>query len=404
MFDQEFSQFVAYGSTDQRTMQDIRQKINGLLIPGTVAAFQKAGTGGFVLTLSAHADTPYVIDSRFPLFQQALPSQKKSHIALAEILGIADLISFDEPPTFELFTDEVIDSIAKNWAAFNSGYTESASEKFAKYADRLGEELAIEDAQGPSHVLAPYFMADNVDDGWWSKSTDIFNRTSKQCGKGNNCIRVVAAKTADVLGDLLIDAGSDQAVVWVDGLNEMQVEATALAAYGKSLKKASDAGIQTFALYGGFFSVLLSGVGLRGSSHGIGFGEHREYLELPRSGPPPKRYYMPRLHRYVSQEFAYRLWQNNPSLAECDCEVCQNELPVLLEYHALMKHSVLCRTAEIESWVGATVSQNTDRLIKERKSFLKDVTNSIDDEILAAEAILNTAHLRIWSDALKLVE
>jgi hypothetical protein len=404
VFDHPFSQFVSYGSTDQRTVRNIQQQTNGLLIPGTVAAFQKAGTGGFVLTMSALADIPYVIDSRFPLFQQQLYGPKKSHIALAKILGIEELISIAEAPTADLFTTEVVDTVAKNWTEFNSGYTEIASEKFAKYAERLGEELQVESAHGPRHVLAPYFMADNVDDGWWAKSTEIFERTTEYCEESSSCIRVVAAKTPDVLGELLISAGTNQAVVWVNNLNEMNSGDATLAAYGNGIKSATEKGIRTFALYGGFFSVLMSSVGLGGSSHGIGYGEHRDYRELPQSGPAPKRYYMPRLHRYVSQEFAYRLWQSDPSLSECDCEVCQGELPVMLDYHPLMRHSVLCRTAEIDSWVGASISQNRARLIEERNSFREALKASIDDDIFAAEALLSTTHLDTWIDALKLVE
>ena len=33
--------------------------------------------------------------------------------------------------------------------------------------------------------------------------------------------------------------------------------------------------------------MLLQNCGLAGSSHGIGFGEYRNWIELPELGPPP---------------------------------------------------------------------------------------------------------------------
>jgi hypothetical protein len=97
-----------------------------------------------------------------------------------------------------------------------------------------------------------------------------------------------------------------------------------------------------FALYGGFFSVMAGTVGLVGSSHGIGYGEYRAWPELPRSGPPPARYYLRQLHRYIAQEDAQRLWMADRNLASCPCNQCMGRAPIELEYHDLMRHSVEC--------------------------------------------------------------
>jgi hypothetical protein len=88
-----FNHYLSYGSTDQQTMRELSGLYDGLLVPGTIAAFQAEGTKGFVLSLSARSGEPYVIDSRFPLFQGALPKAKKSHIMLAAILGIGGILA-----------------------------------------------------------------------------------------------------------------------------------------------------------------------------------------------------------------------------------------------------------------------------------------------------------------------
>ena len=68
MFTRQFSHYLSYGASDQKTVVDLRDVYNGILVPGTVAAFQREGTGGFVLSLSAADSIPYVIDPRSPLF------------------------------------------------------------------------------------------------------------------------------------------------------------------------------------------------------------------------------------------------------------------------------------------------------------------------------------------------
>ena len=148
MFDVEFEHYLTYGATDQQTVRRLAGRFTGLMIPGTVAAFQREGTGGFALTLSAtEAQTPYVIDPRFPLFQQPLHAPKKSHEALAAILGKPDLVSEQEPSVAK-FSREVIDDIAKHWAELNANYRDSATAKFDKYAKRLNEAVVELPSEG----------------------------------------------------------------------------------------------------------------------------------------------------------------------------------------------------------------------------------------------------------------
>ena len=119
-------------------MRELAGDYGGLLVPGTVAAFRREGTGGFVLTLSATSQAPeYAIDPRFPLFQQALSSPKKSHLALAELFGVPDLIR-TRPPTPDDFTEAVIRTVASNWAEFDGGYRATAGPEIRE--SRVGSD------------------------------------------------------------------------------------------------------------------------------------------------------------------------------------------------------------------------------------------------------------------------
>jgi hypothetical protein len=302
-----FAHYLAYGATDQETFRELRASYTGVLVPGTIAAWQRQGTGGFVLTLSATPEAiPYVIDPRFPLFQQGFANPKASHRALADLLGDPDLVRLTDPVP-EDFPDARLRRVAENWVTFNTEYGLTSSEKFDKYAARLGEEIRPSEAQGPEVVLAPYFVCDGRGDPWWDLSARLFEYTHDACS-GRSCVRVICVRHSRVLEDLLDDIDSgEQLAIWVSGLDEHHAEPQDLAAYRQALASAQRSGQETFALYGGFFSVLLGTVGLCGSAHGIGFSESRNWRELPESGAPPARYYLPQFHRYVSQDLAQQL-------------------------------------------------------------------------------------------------
>ena len=400
MFDGPFAHWLSYGATDQQTITELRGLYDGLMVPGTVAAFQQQGTGGFVLALSATVEgAPYVIDPRFPLFQQALPAPKRSHTALAEAMGVPELISTTTPKA-EDFTEGIVSRVAERWLAFNENYLGAAGQKFDKYAERLGEPLEIADADGPSHVLAPYAVASGVNDPWWNVSQALFD-ASVGAANDLSVIRVVAAADSQALGELLQACPAEALVVWVDNLKELESSADELAKYLSAISDASAAGQKPFALYGGFFSVIAGAVGLVGSSHGIGYGESRAWLELPRSGPPPARYYLNQLHRYISQEDAQNLWVTDRALFRCDCSQCLGRGPIELGYHDLMKHSVECRAEEISSFGGLGLEEILNRLEAELESILDAMSGHGVSSLLWNRMERSSRHMNRWISAVR---
>jgi hypothetical protein len=340
---------------------------DGLIVPGTVAAFQREGTGGFVLTMSASAASPrYAIDPRFPLFQRALVNAKKSHVALAALLQDEKLIGTTEP-TPESFGEARVAALAESWVRFNQDYNKSTLSKFEKYKARLGEDVAPGAARPPYVIMPLYTIAAGRSDPWWSVSQRLFAASAPLA---DNCVRVVAAGSCAGLGDILSDASDgERVVVWCSNLQELTVDGSELARYGRIIRDGSARGLEMFGLYGGFFSVMLGGVGLRGCSHGIGYGEARNWPELSQSGPPPARYYVRQLHRYMMQDLAYQLWVRDPELVACGCEECRDTPPLALDYHALMRHSVRVRADEVEEWANVPPGEASIRLAAEQKRF-----------------------------------
>jgi hypothetical protein len=403
MFAESFSHYLSYGATDQVTVRELTGQFDGLLVPGTIAAFQREGTGGFVLTLSAAAaGTPYVIDPRFPLFQQPLATPKKSHISLAEIMGQPSLIRSTQSHP-EDFTPEIIKTIAQNWASFNASYQELTGGKFDKYATRLGEVVEPSNAQGPNYVLAPYLMADGPTDPWWEVSRRLYQETASALSNPNRCVHVVAAKSTRAFRELLGQALSPNVAVWVTALDELTLPHEELESYARTIRQAASTGTRLFALYGGFFSVLLQNCGLGGSSHGIGYGEQRAWIELSESGPPPSRYYLPQLHRYMQPDEATRLLFADRRLASCDCPECGDDPPIALEYHSLMKHSVHCRAREIEQWASMTTDQMASRLGSDTAEYREILRRCGLPEVIVERTERQMAHLHRWETAMRVL-
>lgn len=395
-----FAHYLAYLATDQETFRDLRGSYDGVLVPGTIAAWQRQGTGGFVLSLSATEQAPdYIIDPRFPLFQQALSSAKQSHVALAEIFGDPTLVRSVEPSPGQ-FGDDRLRQLAVAWVAFNMSYGTSANEKFDKYAERLGEPVASPaDAQAPEAILAPYFVAQGAGDPWWHLSKRLFDET-RAAAAATPTLRVVAAAHAGILDEVLGDVEEEQLVVWVSGLDEHRAPTPELASYRLALAAASARGQHMFALYGGFFSVLLASSGLDGAAHGVGFSEHRNWRELPTSGAAPARYYMRRWHRYITIDLAQTLWQKDPTLGACACEHCGGRAPNTMTYHDLMKHSVLCRKEEIDLWSGQPHPIAATMLSDEHDASVHQIEALALLPAIRARALESVSHLPRWAAAL----
>lgn len=396
-----FDHYLSYGSSDQQTVRQLSTIFNGLLVPGTIAAFQAEGTKGFVLSLSARSAEPYVIDPRFPLFQNKLEKPKRSHEMLAELMGVPKLINQGAVPQASSFNQRMIETIAENWIEFNTNFHDVTSKTFDKYASRLGEEVLPSSRRAPEYILPPYTMIGSQSDGWWDVSRKLWLASvSVSTGKNfaNTLRRVVAAKTPRDWNVLASDVPDKEIVAWVSDLEEFRSSSEdALREYGKALKAAKAREQKVFALYGGFFSVLLSRYGLTGSSHGIGFGEHRDSIELPSSGAAPARYYVPRLHRYVGVDIALSLWRQFRDLVTCDCVECNHESPAALDYHALMRHSVRARNKEISEWLNLPSADVVQRLNLDFEAFASAIT-----ELKAPEKVIRRAeeihsHLPMWT-------
>jgi hypothetical protein len=367
-----------------------------LLVPGTIAAYQRQGTAGFVVSLSAsQSHVPYVIEPRMPLFQQRLGEGRAAQRALAAMYGDPGLIKGEQPlPAY--FDHAKAKELGERWVEANVGFRGEATAKFEKYAKLLNEPVQPTDSRGPERVLAPYFIQSSED--WTAASDRLFEATMKAASAEKiSCNRVVAVGDVGDLQTRLAAYSDDEMCIWVSDFDELAVDLEELRAYLTAIRSTESA---LFALYGGFFAVLASSAGLRGASHGIGYGESRKWLELPKTGAPPARYYSRQIHRFVSQDLAQQLYLVNPEFFRCDCVDCNGGGgPATLQYHDLMHHSVRARCDEIRQWVGIAPDVMARRLAQEHESYVAAIDSL--PKVLKDRAITLAEHIPRWSSAVQ---
>lgn len=399
-----FSHFLAYGSTDQETLRELTDDYGGLIVPGTIAAYQSEGTRGFVLTLSAAIKKPYAIDPRTPLFQYLNVTPKQSHLALARVLGIDEVVAKHGWVPFEKWTPLLQHDVAKAWLDFNTAYVNIAPKQFDKYARRLGRKPKVIDASAPSIVFAPYLMDNGsdeisaVNDGLWSAAQQASSDAPDRLR------RVIAASSPAVLLERARHAGQQQIATWVDNLDEVDIgNGTRLAEYARVVSQLDVEGFELFAMYGGFFAAALRTVGLRGASHGVGFSEHRDHVELKSSGGAPARFYVQRIHRYLPVEVASELWRQRPSLVESYYPGYASVEPGAYSYHDLMKHSVRARADEILKLTDVSAAEVANALDADYSRFRSELELTVLSTAIERRVLQSLAPLPVWANALRSV-
>ncbi len=400
MFD-DFAHYLSYGSTDQATMRDLTTRYDGLIVPGTIAAFQAEGTRGFVLSLSAAESKPYAIDPRSPLFQTQLSAPKKSHSSLATLLGVDAEFGTKGWVPPEYWDDETARECAVRWVNFNSAFTSVAPKAFDKYAKRLGRTLPIDDASGPRFILAPYLAVDSAYVNAEGSSRLLWRASqhaAEDAGVSAKLRRVFAYEDPADMATEVLGSGEREAVLWVSDLDEFsQINVPRWRQYVAAVRSLAVAEVKPFALYGGYLSVVLRSVGLVGASHGVGFSEHRNHVELNSSGAAPARYYSTTLHRYLAVDLASELWRRDPELVVVQDGLADSRDPQEFTYHELMKHSVRSRSLEIAATSDYTIEDHATELRDAHATFVSKVEKYRWTPGLWKRIEASSSHLPTWA-------
>lgn len=370
---------LSYSHSDQALLRDpaLDDCWDGLVVPGTLATYYFEGTGGFVLTRRV----PYLIDPRTPLLQTIelrRPEPRASHLKLAEIHDPSVVPTW---PDTEIqrhhWEDGRWQDVVRRVLDFQRSYSSKATAKVDKYNDLLaqaGRPVVNADPEDPLRLVPPYWAVDSIDDPWWTLCFAAIEQALD--GYPDNKLMPVLTLRADIeistLADLLNDLpdGCDDVYCWVSDWDEADATRADIHGWLDAVEAGNDRGIAVRNLYGGALSVLMTGRGLAGVNHGVGYSETRDSRRLSATGGPPARYYVPALREFLTVPNAQPVVDHLPAEWACDCAVCAQVTAAdgrpqvgRLRPEALKRHFLIARHREFERVV-AGFDAELDDLVK----------------------------------------
>lgn len=415
------SHWLSYSNSDQAVLrdQDRGRLWDSLIVPGTLATYYKQGTGGFVLELRR----PFVIDPRTPIIQPIdvtrPPTPRASHRSLADIhdpevcalwapeggtTGREVPLSWWTPDRWEAAVNRVL--------CFQRDFEHEASEKRSKYAAMLEEAGHVLEASiaGPSHLIPPYWAVTGRADPWWKLSLAAISQALEFAAEHQRrlipvlCISHDAdpAVFSDLIEELPGDNQLDRVFCWRGGWDEATATPGDVEAWLDAVDSAEQRGIAVDNLYGGALSVLMTGVGLNGVNHGVGYSESRDERRLAQTGGPPMRYYMPTLRGFFTVPTAQLSLDQLGVAHFCTCPICRDLEGdiVSLTNEELKAHFLECRAQEFTQ--AEDVRSSIDDLERVADGLFAQFTTT-DEPDPFAHLVDRAAVLRAWAAALEAV-
>lgn len=259
---------------------------------------------------------------------------KRSYKSLGEVFGSPVLEAversqaigakaFDDPRTTATFCERVVEyQLTRIKREFEE------EEELRDFADRV---------PGPTAVFAPYFYNEPSNSAPWLEANLALAKASSGLGSGTPVHAVVCADVAHLqdtaflsrLQKELPETGVSGAWLWFSSFFEEAATAAQLAAY-RDLVVGLSKRVEVYAMHGGFLGLALSKHGMRGVSHGVGYGEQKDVVPVIGQSTPTVRYYLPPLGRRLGVPEIERAFdalgvKTAKDFHEkvCDCAVCR---------------------------------------------------------------------------------
>lgn len=307
-----------------------KAKIDGLVIPAHILAYQSAPTSVFVASMPEHN---YIIDPMTFILQHEKSDNlneagelRRSVCRMCEayhqnLVGILEGLNIDQrlgphnfPPVPQLCNG--ILSFQRDVIA-----TESTTSKAAKYISRYGRQTPT----APRFLVAPYFKFVAIGDDWYQFSLQCARESQRICA--NDSLGAVIYCSTQALSPESINTIAEDyrqfhhLQIWLDDFNEIAISEPNILSARRLINAlaSNDAEVET--LYGGNLMLLMQQEGLRAISHGILYTQHKGFSIVPGGGGAPERYYIPRFRGFRSLSQTDLIFHQHPELI-CTCEVC----------------------------------------------------------------------------------
>jgi len=324
---------------DKDAFSSYAGKLDFVVLPAHIVALAPSGASGFLA--GPVKGVPFWVDpftAAFSLPWESLLADRntptkgprRSLLKLAKAYGEPFVSSLDRREALDLNT--VIrnaEAIGASVVAFQLNALKTDLEEDAEF---FGLDAA---KMQPSVLISPYFPITPDNPGLGTRANLRLYGAAAKRAAGHPLMPIVVLDRTLLEDRSLVDtiarsfrsSSASLYGVWIDGLREGECASFTLANLLRLVELLSADGAKIFNLHGGYFSGVLSNWGLRGFSHGPGYGENK-VVDPPVGGFPAAKFYVPALHkRVVSGEVQGVLAKGIGGLRSvldlCDCPVCQ---------------------------------------------------------------------------------
>ena len=284
----------------------LSKQFDGIIVGANIV---EATAGATASLLGQKLKMPYYIDPMTYVFgcdlngirseqkrnKKTVVDYKRAYKRLAVELGglFSDALEKNVPIICEKFTAKMLKHACQNVIDYQLKRLHREFEKdedYKKYADLI---------PSPAGVFSPYFFISS--DDWF----DLFLRLSKTSADikpGTPVYSVLCADSEKLIDSSFISkaiaeipkTGVNGVWLWFSNFDEWGVQEKYLEAFKSLVEQLSRSGLEVYNRHGGYFSLALNKFGMKGISHGVGYGEKKDVLQI--KGPPNApvvNYYLP---------------------------------------------------------------------------------------------------------------
>ena len=220
---------------------------------------------------------------------------KRAYRRLAPELGdiFSNVLEKKTPVAPKDFTPTVLKQVCQKVVDYQLGRLHREFEKddeYKKYAGLIPK---------PAGVFSPYFLIGAEE---WFDLFISLSKTTADIKPGPPVYSVLCADYEKLIDSSFINratteipkTGVNGVWLWFSNFDEWTVQEKYLSAFKDLVEKLSKKGLEVYNRHGGYFSLALNKFGMKGISHGVGYGEKKDVQQI--KGPPNApivRYYLP---------------------------------------------------------------------------------------------------------------
>lgn len=374
--------FIRFGvHKDREVIKDLRSSLAGIVVPAHILSYSPNPT----IAAIDYINRPYYIDPMTYIYSGSdiadyvvlnkKTRRKQFKPSISKMTKDYDLAGHFEasdyaPLTPSDFSDEFVQKLVqKNVELQLQKIEQEKGGAYKRYKDllsKVGAEHIVKkmsEAHRPAAVIPPYFYFATQDSPWREINRRLYEATKSVTDQ--LVVPIVLTDAACLTEDLFaMYPDCREMIVWIDNLNEKEPDSLSKTQIAKLKQLASfvtlarDRGIGVINLYGSYFSLLLSKLGMTGICNGVFYGEYKTRKSTI-GGAPPSRYYIRAVHEFFSIPNAIGLLKDPrySGMLDTSCKKCMdlidgkpdNIIALDADHAKAQRHFVYAREQELDT-------------------------------------------------------